>query len=289
MDKSAVNSISYFSKEAIVCPVCEEEFHREDLRTGRGRLIAGDLTDELRRFYEPSQKFGEVNPLLYPVTVCPECYYAVFQADFKQIPQESISSVAANKKMRFDSIEKLFTDIDFRDSRKLKEGATGYYLAMMCYDYFPHEFSPVIKQGLASYRAAWLFMDLHGKYPDENYDYLVKLFYRKAGFFYNLSVEYDGIGTESLTEVVSLGPDLDKNYGYDGVLYISALLEYYYGPDSDDSRRVISLERARTTVARIFGMGKASKNKPEALLIKAKDLHASIGEEIKRRKEDEKP
>ncbi|MCK5674856.1 MAG: DUF2225 domain-containing protein [Spirochaetales bacterium] len=287
MDTSAVNSISYFSKETIQCPVCEAEFHREDLRTGRGRLIAGDLTDELRRFYEPSQKYGEVNPLLYPVTVCPECYYSAFQTDFKEIPAESIPFVVSNKKKRFDIVGKLFNNIDFRESRKLKDGTVSYYLAMMCYDHFPHEFSPVIKQGLASYRAAWLFMDLHGKYPDENYDYLVKLFYRKAGFFYNLSVEYDGSGTESLTEVVSLGPDLDKNYGYDGVLYISALLEYYYGPDSDDAKRIKSLERARTTVARIFGMGKASKNKPEALLIKAKELHSSIGEEIKRRKEDE--
>ncbi len=287
MDNSAVNSISYFSKEVILCPVCEAEFHREDLRTGRGRLIAGDLTDELRRFYQPSQKYGEVNPLLYPVTVCPECYYSAFQTDFKEIPSDSIPAVADTKKKRFNSIGKLFNEINFRESRKLKEGTASYYLAMMCYDHFPHDFSPVIKQGLASYRAAWLFMDLHGKYPDENYDYLIKLFYRKAGFFYNLSVEYDGSGKESLTEVVSLGPDLDKNYGYDGVLYISALLEYYYGPDTDDSKRIKSLESARTTVARIFGMGKASKNKPEALLIKAKDLHSSIGEEIKRRKEDE--
>jgi uncharacterized protein len=287
MDNSAVNSISFFSKETITCPVCETEFHREDLRTGRGRLIAGDLTDELRRFYEPSQKFGEVNPLLYPVTVCPECFYAAFQNDFREIPFECIQAVSETKKNRFDSIDKLFKDLDYRESRKLKDGAAAYYLAMMNYDHFPHEFSPVIKQGLASLRAAWLFSDLHGKYPDENYDYLVKLFYRKAGFFYKLSVEYDGDGTESLTEVVSLGPDLDKNYGYDGVLYISALLEYYYGSDSEDPKRIKSLELARTTVARIFGMGRASKNKPEALLVKSKDLHSSIGEEIKRRKEDD--
>ena len=287
MGTSAVNSISYFSKEALICPVCEEEFHKEDIRTGRGRLIAGDLNDELRRLYEPSQKYGEVNPLLYPVMVCPECFYAAFQADFMEIPSESISAIANDKKKRFDSIDKLFKELNFKESRKLNEGTAGYYLAMMCYDHFPHEFSPVIKQGLSSLRAAWLFMDLHGKHPDENYDYLGKLFYRKAGFFYNLSVEYDGAGTESLTEVVSLGPDLDKNYGYDGVLYISALLEYYYGPDSDDSKRLKSLERARTTVARIFGMGKASKNKPEVLLTKAKDLHSSIGDEIKRRTKDD--
>ncbi len=287
MDNIAVNSISYFSKETIKCPVCEAEFHREDIRTGRGRLIAGDLTDELRRYYQPSKKYGEVYPILYPVTVCPECYYAAFQADFNEIPYDSIAAIDNDKKIRFESIEKIFKEINFRESRKLNEGTAAYYLAMMCYDHFSHEFSPVIKQGLSSIRAAWLFMDLHGKYPDENYDYLARLFYRKAGFFYTLSIEYDGDGTESLTEVTSLGPDLDKNYGYDGVLYVSALLEYYYGPDSDDEKRIKSLERARTTVARIFGMGKASRSKPEALLAKSKDLHSSIGDEIKRRTKDE--
>ena len=287
MESTAVNTISFFSKETIICPVCEAEFHREDIRTGRGRLIAGDLTDELRRAYHPSQKYGEVYPLFYPVTVCPECYYAAFQVDFNEIPADSVLFLKNNNKNRFDSVEKIFKQIDFRQLRSLNEGTAAYYLAMMCYDYFPHEFSPAIKQGLSSYRAAWLFMDLHGKYPDENYDYLAKLFYRKAGFFYSLSIEYDGDGTESLTEVASLGPDLDKNYGYDGVLYVSALLEYYYGQDSDDEKRIKSLERARTSVARIFGMGKATRGKPEALLAKAKDLHASIGEEIKRRTKDE--
>ena len=287
MDESTVNSTSYFSKEKIICPVCEFEFNREDIRTGRGRLIAGDLSDELRRFYEPSLKYGEVNPLLYPVIVCPECYYSTFHADFNLVPAESIAALANDKKKRFDSVLKIFKDLDFTASRKLKEGAAAYYLSIMNYDHFPHEFSPVIKQGLSSLRGAWMFMDLHGKYPDENYDYLAKLFYRKAGFFYTLSVEYDGDGVESLTEVPSLGPDLDKNYGYDGVLFISALLEYYYGSDSDDEKRVKALERARTTVARIFGMGKSSRGKPEALLSKAKELHASIGEEIKRRSKDE--
>jgi len=287
MDESTGNSISYFSKEKTKCPICEAEFYREDIRTGRGRLIAGDLSNELRRFYEPSVKYGEVNPLLYPITVCPECYYSTLYADFNSVPEESITSLANDKKKRFENVEKIFKDLDFTASRKLKEGAAAYYLSIMSYDHFPHEFSPVIKQGLSSLRGAWLFMDLHSKYPDENYDYLAKLFYRKAGFFYTLSVEYDSKGVESLTEVPSLGPDLDKNYGYDGVLFISALLEYYYGSDLADDKRIKALERARTTVARIFGMGKASRGKPEALLIKAKELHASIGEEIKRRSTDE--
>ncbi len=98
MDNAALNSISFFFFLIIICPVCHAEFHREDIRTGRGRLIAGDLTDELRRSYQPSKKYGEVYPLFYPVTVCPECYYAAFQGDFTEIPDNSVLSIENDNK-----------------------------------------------------------------------------------------------------------------------------------------------------------------------------------------------
>ena len=50
--------VTFFSKNPIECPLCNTKFYKEDLLSGRGRLIAGDLSDELRRFYEPSQKYG---------------------------------------------------------------------------------------------------------------------------------------------------------------------------------------------------------------------------------------
>ncbi len=282
MEHKTENSISFFSKETIQCPVCESKFYLEELRTGRGRLNAGDLTEELRRNYLPSRKYGEVYPLLYPVTVCPECLYGSYQPDFSDLPEDKREEIAAASDRRKEVVSAAFGDVDFGSPRRLKEGAASYLLAMMCYDYFPPEKSPVFKQGLSALRGAWLLNSLHEKFPGENYDYLAKLFYRKANFFYSLAVEYDSTGTQSLTEVGNLGPDLDKNYGYDGVLYIAALLEYYYGSDKDSRKRIKALEKAKTTVARIFGMGKASREKPGSLLEKAKDLHASISEELKR-------
>ena len=74
--------LTFFEKKQSVCPVCEAKFFREDLLSGGGRLIAGNLTRELRRQYDPSKKYGEVRPLLYPVTVCPVCYFAAFPQDF---------------------------------------------------------------------------------------------------------------------------------------------------------------------------------------------------------------
>ena len=64
MSAKAGDSITFFSKNSITCPVCNNEFRREDMRTGRGRLIAGSLTKELRRLYEPTEKYGEVNNLV---------------------------------------------------------------------------------------------------------------------------------------------------------------------------------------------------------------------------------
>ena len=53
-------AISYYSKDQIECPVCGAKFKREEMYSGGGRVIAGNLTEELRRLYEPSAKYGEV-------------------------------------------------------------------------------------------------------------------------------------------------------------------------------------------------------------------------------------
>jgi len=272
--------LTFLSKKLTECPVCGAKFPREELYTGRGRLIAGDLSDELRRHYEPSQKYGEVFPLIYPPVVCPECLYAAFPQDFSQVPAKILGELKDKSQERLRGLRPLFPDPDFLSPRGLKEGIAGYFLSMQSYDSFPKNFSPIIKQGLCSLRAAWLLGDLHRKFPNDNYDYVSRLFYRKAAFFYSLSVENESTGKESVAEVPNLGPDLDKNYGYDGVLYLAALLEYKHGPRKDPDLRQKALANAKRTVARIFGMGKASKDKPAALLNHAKDLYTRIGEEL---------
>ncbi len=87
--------------------------------------------------------------------------------------------------------------------------------------------------------------------------------------------------SETMSGLKNLGPDLDKNYGYDGSLYMTAYLEYKFCPTDDLVRRKASLENAKKTIARIFGMGKASKNKPAAILDNSKDLFDKIKTELK--------
>lgn len=272
--------LTFFSKTPITCPVCESNFYREELRTGRGRLNAGELTNELRRTYIPSQKHGEVFPLIYPVTVCPSCYYAAFHQDFAEVPEDAKVLIRDEEQKRISDTRGLFEAVDFAAPRGLEEGCSSYYLAAACYEHFPKEFSPTFKRGLCCLRAAWVCADLHRKRPDDNFDYLSQIFYRKARFFYAYAVDQEQTGKESLSGSPNLGPDLDKNYGYDGLLYLVGLLEYRFGPSKNPEKRRIALDRAKRTVARIFGMGKASKNKPEAILNNARDVYEEIAKEL---------
>jgi hypothetical protein len=274
------STLTFFSKKPTVCPVCETTFYREELRTGRGRLIAGELTHELRRQYEPSQKYGQVYPLIYPVTVCPNCYYAAYQQDFLQLPDEARGKLDEDRTRRLESSHEIFGDLDYTQPRDLPEGVASYFFAVMCYEFFPAEFSPTFKQGLSSLRAAWLCNDLHRRSPQENWDYLAQVFYRKARFFYEYSVELEQSGEEALPQNFPLGPDLDKNYGYDGVLYLVGLLDYRYGSRQDPEQRKMALQRAKRTVAKIFGMGKASKNKPAAILDNSREVYQQIANEL---------
>ncbi len=274
------SSLTYISKSPIVCPVCDDKFHREELRTGRGRLIAGNLTQELRRLYEPSQKYGEVFPLVYPVTVCPSCYYAAYAGDFSKVPEGARDAILEETEKRTDSLRGVFDTLAFSEPRGLAEGIASYFFAIMCYEHFPKDVSPTFKRGLSALRAAWLSHDMHRKHSGENFDYMARVFYRKARFFYTRAVELEQTGKETISVAGHLGPDLDKNYGYDGVLYVSGYLEYKHGPTGDPQKRAEALNRAKRTVARIFGMGRASKNKPAAILDNARDLYEEISAEL---------
>lgn len=277
-------SITFFSKTESECPACSGKFQREEIMTGSGRLNAGDLTEELRRLYIPSQKYGYVSPLLYHIVVCPQCLFAASLSDFTEIKDErgiDLEEYASSSDERIDAIEEIFPGMDFTEPRTIEAGVCSYYLAVMALDFFPSVMSPSIKAAVYCIRTAWLCNDLHERYPTENYDYLANIFYRKSRFYYMKAEVGEQDGSEGIGRMKNLGPDLDKNYGYDGVLYISAYLQYkYFSKDDSAEKKNESFENAKRTVAKIFGMGKASKNKPSAILDHAKDLYAKIKIEL---------
>jgi uncharacterized protein (DUF2225 family) len=272
--------VSFISKKDYTCPSCGEVFHKEELLTGGGRLIAGTLTMELHRLYDPSVKYGEVHPLVYHAVVCPKCWFASQEADFSALPQAKRNDALQDETRRKADTRLIFPSVDFEESRGVVEGAASQYLVMRCYDFYEKQTSPTIKQGLAAIRAAWLLDEVHKKLPGQHYDWVATLFRKKAAYFYFEALEREQNGKEAMSGLKSFGPDLDKNYSYEGMLYMCAYLRYKYGPSHNAGERRLSLEDARRTIAKLFGMGRKSKDKPGAFLDLARKLYDAINQEL---------
>jgi len=197
------------------------------------------------------------------------------------------AALANDVSPRLDAAQRVFDGVDFASPRTPIEGAASYYLALMSYDAFPKEFAPTIKQGVCALRAAWLCDLLAAKRPGENFDYAARLFYRKARFLYRRAVELEQSGKERIGEMKWLGPDTDKNYGYEGVLYLQGILELKYGPRSDPAKRAERLDSSKRAVAKLFGLGRRSKSKPGPLLDKARDFYDSVKKELSQDEDDD--
>ena len=272
--------ITFQSKKEYECPACSTVFRKEELLSGGGRLIAGKLTEELHRLYEPSAKYGEIFPLVYSSIVCPECWFSSMESDFNLLPPDKKAKVRDDIEKRIKVTKLIFPDLDFHDNRTLMEGAASQYLTLLCYDYYSKQTSPTIKQGLSSIRCAWLVDELNKKYPNQHYDWVGTLFRRKAQYLYNEALAREQSGKETLSGIKGFGPDTDKNYSYEGMMYMCAYLRYKFGPDHSPEERKTSLEDARRTIAKLFGMGKSSKDKPGAFLELARKLYDTINKEL---------
>ena len=272
--------ITFQKKEPIVCPICGTIFNKEELYTGRGRLNADKFTNELHWLYKPSAKFGEIFPLVYVAIVCPECWFASMETDFTILPASGHDKARDDCDKRMKEASLIYPDLNFRENRTLMEGAASQYLVLRCYDYYNKDASPTIKQGLASLRCAWLQDELHKKYPGQHYDWLANLFRRKAEYLYNEALAREQSGKETLSGMKAFGPDTDKNYGYEGMLYLCSYLRYNFGVSRNAEERKKNLEDARRTISKLFGMGKSSKDKPGAFLEHARTLYDTINKDI---------
>jgi hypothetical protein len=277
--------VSFFLKNPVPCPVCGLSFKKEEMLSGGGRLIARDITDELRRIYEPSRKVGEVFPLIYPVNVCPGCLYAAYGEDFGMVPQQHINAVCAQSIKRRRDVGMLFPALDFNAPRNLFTGTAGYLLGISSYSFHRKERAPTFKKAVSALRAAWLLGELHQRYPGQSYDQVQLMLYRKAMRYYELVVGYAQTGKERIDAVKHYGPDLDKNFGFEGVLFISSLLAFKYGDQGTREERISRLEKAKRTASRVFGSGKSSRSKPSSIIDLSRDLFERINariEEIKK-------
>lgn len=277
VDDDKKPKISYWSKTKVRCPCCQRDFDREEMLSGSGRTIAGDLTDELHRLYEPSAKYGKVYPLIYAVGACPRCHIAFFWNDFKEITDKpSIDALQADEERRKKMVNNIFPYYQLKTERSLLDGAAMYFLALLSYDKVDLGYAPTVKRAVLSLRLAWICNHLHEEAPGHNFDWVAKVFYRKALFFYDQTLINEMARTESLGVMNNLGPDTDKNYGYDGLIYELGLLEFKYGQTEDMQTRLKKLDECKRSIARGFGLGKSSKAKPGPLLEKSRDLYDQI-------------
>jgi len=284
-----VEKFTFWSKSPLQCPICGAQFKREEMFTGGGRLIAGKLTLELRRLYEPSKRFADrIRPLVYPVTVCPECYFAALREDFSTPDKKLLEQAKANSDKRKLNISRIFPGLDFNQERVLEHGAASYLLAVEGYSYFDKRHSPTLKKAVCSLRGAWLFGDLEIQNPDKTqFGDLQNFFYKKSLFFYQQTLERWQRGQESYDGVKHFGPDIDKNYGYDGVLYlVGYLTDKISMTETDIVKKKTDLEGGRRIISKMFGSGKASKDKPSALLDMTRELYEEMAAEINRLEEE---
>lgn len=272
-DSSA--KVSYFAKNETLCPICEEKFKIEKMLSGRGRLNAGNLTDELRRLYIPTPKYGVVNPLYYIIVTCPNCFYSAYEQDFKNILPSNIdklrNDIVKRKKFVYDS----FGPVDFKKERTALEGMVSLIMAQYSYAFFPQKVAPTTKIAISALRAAWLASDLENEKKDKFYTELKNSLYKKAYIYYSKAYALLNNGKENVEAAGFLGPDLDKNYGFNGFLFLYGVLLYKYGlSEIDDKTEKIRLaSEVKSIIGRIFGSGKSSKDKNVQFLDMARDLY----------------
>ncbi len=269
------NKVSFLAKEDTVCPICEEKFKIEKMLSGRGRLNAGNLTDELRRIYIPTPKYGVVNPLFYVIVTCPNCFYSAYEQDFKNIPPSNIdklrNDIVKRKKFVYDS----FGPIDFKRERKVLEGMVSLIMAQYSYAFFPQKVAPTTKIAISALRAAWLASDLEAEKNDKFFGDLKITLYKKAYNYYSKSFALLNSGKENVEAAGFLGPDLDKNYGFNGFLFLYGVLLYKYGLEdiADNAEKIRIASDVKSIIGRIFGSGRSSKDKNVQFLDMAKDLY----------------
>lgn len=285
---SKTKPVSYRVKDKTTCPVCRHEFQREQLHSGGGRLIAGKLTNELRRTYEISKKFGRIYPPAYSIITCPKCLYSSFSGDFNMVAPEEVGSLQAKIMERRNLIEKILGPLDFNEDRNLVLGAASYLLAYESYQQRNAQVAPTPKKALCAIRGAWFFGDLHEEFPDKSFDKIRDFLYLKAVKNYSPTLDILSNGREPLEQFQNiLGPDTDQNWGFDGVVYLNGYLtnKYLEKLASDPKEQLDILEKSRRHLGKLYGMGKASKNKPTVIIDLAKELYEGVTERMEEMKE----
>lgn len=277
--------MSFFTKDLVKCPCCENPTSKEEMLTGRGRLSAKELTLELRRLYAPLPELGIVTPLMYSLITCPKCYCSLLPADFgaKNFPPEASQKLMQGIEKRFTAVKKIFQkDIDFTKPKDLTGAAASYYLAIASYGSLPAKFSPTIKSSMLYIRFYWLLSDLEKTSSKDSPDYKTmrtKLL-PQINQYFQLAKEKMNSRQEEFPAF--FGPDTDRNNNFEGFIY---LCSYFQFQISLLENNPINLEKdclkIKQDLSKIFGFGKISKSRPAAILEIVRTLYDQVDNQLK--------
>lgn len=272
--------ISYRAKDVTKCPVCGTTHFKEELLSGSGRLIAGKLTQELQRLYEDNKKWGKINPLVYHVQVCPKCLFAAFPKDFNNLNAEEILALKNTAAHRQKVVETFFGKYDMGENRHMVHGAISYMLAVDCYHLRGNQIAPTPKKAVAALRAAWVLDDLYKEANYRPYDKLRDFYYVEAARYYKRVLDTMTSGIEPMEEAAYiLGPSLDFNWAFDGVIYLNSYLTRKFieqmATNPKDKYNII--DSSRRYLSKLYGSGKSSKSRPSIIIDMAKELYDEMG------------
>ena len=196
--------------------------------------------------------------------------------DFSTLLPGEIEMLQNSTGSRKGAMQKFLGDVNFALDRDLKLGAGSYMLAIDCYSQRNKKIAPTFKNAMSAIRAAWLFDDLAKDEQNAGspYDKISMYFYKKAYLFYNTILEYLTTGAEPAEAAGHMGPDVDKNWGYEGILYLSAMLTVkVFADDPDKEKRVAAYESSKKNLSRIFGTGQSSKSRPSDMIDRTRELY----------------
>ncbi len=143
-DIAPPSDADYLFEKEIDCPVCGQKFTTTMVRSSKLKLK--NVDSDLR------QTFEDFNSLWYMVWVCPHCFYANFNFEFKKVDHNMCQWVTSQtERMKA-------TGFKYSQPRRLDEVFTAFYLALNCLQNNKPDASRIAKVWL---RLSWLYADAH--------------------------------------------------------------------------------------------------------------------------------
>lgn len=141
-DIAPASDANFIFEKEIDCPVCGQKFTTTMVRSSKMKLK--NVESDLRQIFEG------FNPLWYMVWVCPHCYYANLNFEFKQADPNTRKWVTTQtERMRA-------TGFKYSNPRRLDEVFMAFYLTLNCLHNGKADAARVAKVWL---RLSWLYSD----------------------------------------------------------------------------------------------------------------------------------